>query len=58
MLRRAHSLHPDPLLRFNLARALEGDGDLDGAIEYYRGVIHLGLTVGRRANRNTRRHDQ
>lgn len=35
LLRRAYSLHADPTLLFNLARALEGDGDLDGAIESY-----------------------
>jgi tetratricopeptide (TPR) repeat protein len=39
MLRRAYSLHADPLLLFNLARALEGDGDLDGAIESYQRYI-------------------
>jgi len=39
MLRRAYSLHDDPLLLFNLARALEGDGDLDGAIESYQQYI-------------------
>ncbi len=39
MLRRAHSIHPDPLLLFNLARALEGDGDLEGAIESYERYI-------------------
>lgn len=35
LLRRAYALHPDPTLLFNLARALEGAGDLDGAIESY-----------------------
>ncbi len=35
MLRRAYALHPDATLLFNLARALEGMGDLDGAIETY-----------------------
>jgi tetratricopeptide (TPR) repeat protein len=39
MLRRAYSIHPDPLLLFNLARALEGEGDLEGAIENYERYI-------------------
>jgi tetratricopeptide (TPR) repeat protein len=39
MLRRAYELNPDPVLRYNLARALEGAGDLDGAIEHYEGYL-------------------
>ena len=39
LLRRAYALHPDPTLLFNMARALEGDGDLDGAIEAYEQYI-------------------
>jgi len=35
LLRQAYALHPDATLLFNLARALEGMGDLDGAIESY-----------------------
>jgi tetratricopeptide (TPR) repeat protein len=35
LLRRAYALHEDPTLLFNLARALEGMGDLDEAIETY-----------------------
>lgn len=35
LLRRAYELRPDPLLLFNLGRALESDGDLGGAIEAY-----------------------
>lgn len=35
LLRRAYELHPDATLLFNLARALEGMGDLDGAIDGY-----------------------
>lgn len=35
LLRRAYELHADPTLLFNLARALEGMGDLDGAVETY-----------------------
>lgn len=36
MLRRAYELHPDVTLLFNLGRALEGMGDLDGAIDAYQ----------------------
>jgi tetratricopeptide (TPR) repeat protein len=32
---RAYSLSPDPVLLFNLGRALESAGDLDGAIDAY-----------------------
>lgn len=35
LLRRAYALHADPTLLFNLGRALEGAGDLDGAIDAY-----------------------
>ena len=35
LLRRAYALHADATLLFNLARALEGAGDLDGAIDAY-----------------------
>jgi tetratricopeptide (TPR) repeat protein len=40
LLRRAYELHPDPTLLFNLARALEGLGDLDGSIETYERFLH------------------
>jgi tetratricopeptide (TPR) repeat protein len=36
LLREAYSLHAEPVLLYNLARALEGDGDLDGAIDAYQ----------------------
>jgi len=39
LLRRAYELHPDATLLFNLARALEGMGDLDGAIESYQRYV-------------------
>src|SRR5688500_3941422 len=42
LLRRAYELHPDPTLLFNLARALEGMGDLDGAIETYERYLAEG----------------
>ena len=35
LLREAHALYPEPILVYNLARALEGLGDLPGAIEQY-----------------------
>lgn len=35
LLRRAYALHADATLLFNLGRALEGAGDLDGAIDAY-----------------------
>ncbi len=35
LLRAAHALHAEPLLLYNLARALEGLGDLPGAIAQY-----------------------
>ena len=35
LLREAYALTPDPTLLFNLARAQEGMGDLDGAVESY-----------------------
>lgn len=36
LLREARALHPEPLLSYNLARALEGAGDLEGAVDAYR----------------------
>lgn len=36
LLRRAYALDPAPTLLYNLARALESDGDLDGAVDAYR----------------------
>jgi tetratricopeptide (TPR) repeat protein len=35
LLRRAYDLYPEPLLLYNLARALEGLGDAEGAITQY-----------------------
>jgi tetratricopeptide (TPR) repeat protein len=35
LLREAYRLQPEPILLFNLARALEGGGELEGAIEAY-----------------------
>jgi tetratricopeptide (TPR) repeat protein len=40
LLRRAYDLYPEPLLLYNLARALEGMGDLQGAVlEYQRYLV-------------------
>ena len=36
LLREARTLHSEPLLSYNLARALEGMGDLEGAVSAYR----------------------
>jgi tetratricopeptide (TPR) repeat protein len=36
LLRQARTLHSEPLLTYNLARALEGAGDIDGAVAAYR----------------------
>jgi len=35
LLREAHALHPDPILLYNLGRALEGLGDLEGSIDAF-----------------------
>jgi tetratricopeptide (TPR) repeat protein len=35
LLRQAYDLYPEPLLLYNLARALEGLGDVEGAITQY-----------------------
>lgn len=35
LLREAYALYPEPILLYNLARALEGSGDTAGAIEQY-----------------------
>ncbi len=40
LLREAYSLHPEPLLLYNLARALEGLGDFEGAIEQYERYLN------------------
>jgi tetratricopeptide (TPR) repeat protein len=40
LLREAYELHPEPILLYNLARALEGLGDFDGAIELYERYLN------------------
>jgi tetratricopeptide (TPR) repeat protein len=39
LLREAYEIEPEPVLLYNLARALEGLGDLDGAVEAYEGYL-------------------
>jgi tetratricopeptide (TPR) repeat protein len=41
LLRRAYELDPVPVLQYNLARALEGMGDTEGAIETYERYLEL-----------------
>jgi tetratricopeptide (TPR) repeat protein len=41
LLRQAYELHPEPILLYNLARAYEGMGELDGAIEQYERYLKL-----------------
>jgi tetratricopeptide (TPR) repeat protein len=48
LLRRAYELHPDATLLFNLARALEGMGDFDGAIENYERYLSEGQNLSDR----------
>jgi tetratricopeptide (TPR) repeat protein len=45
LLREAYGLYPEPLLVYNLARALEGVGDLPGAIENYERYLTEATTV-------------
>ena len=39
LLREAYDLHPEPLLLYNLGRALDGMGEFDEAIQAYRDYI-------------------
>jgi len=45
LLREAYALHPEPLLLYNLARALEGLGDFVGAIEQYERYLNLATEI-------------
>jgi tetratricopeptide (TPR) repeat protein len=45
LLRQAYDLHPEPILLYNLARALEGLGDAAGAIASYRAYLDAAPTV-------------
>jgi tetratricopeptide (TPR) repeat protein len=48
LLREAYSLHPEPILLYNLARALEGLGDFDGAIESYERYLNAATEIADR----------
>lgn len=45
LLREAYGLYPEPLLLYNLARALESVGDLPGAIENYERYLAEGKDI-------------
>ncbi|MBZ0232369.1 MAG: hypothetical protein K8M05_08455 [Deltaproteobacteria bacterium] len=49
LLREAYGLYPEPLLLYNLARALESLGDLPGAIEHYERYLAEATTIEDRA---------
>lgn len=49
LLREAYRLNPVPNLQYNLARALEGQGDLPGAIAAYRSFVATAGEVPDRA---------
>jgi tetratricopeptide (TPR) repeat protein len=48
LLREAYALHPEPLLLYNLARALEGLGDFEGAIEQYESYLNVATQIADR----------
>lgn len=39
LLREAYELHPEPLLLYNLGRALDGMGDAEGAVQAYHNYL-------------------
>lgn len=45
LLRQAYDLYPEPLLLYNLARALEGLGDMQGAISEYERYLASNATI-------------
>lgn len=45
LLRQAYDLYPEPLLLYNLARALEGLGDTEGAITQYERYLASSATI-------------
>jgi tetratricopeptide (TPR) repeat protein len=45
LLRQAYDLYPEPLLLYNLARALEGLGDVEGAITEYERYLASNATI-------------
>jgi tetratricopeptide (TPR) repeat protein len=48
LLREAYALHPEPILLYNLARALEGLGDFPGAIEQYERYLNADAEIADR----------
>ncbi|MBL8621169.1 MAG: tetratricopeptide repeat protein [Myxococcales bacterium] len=48
LLREAYALHPEPILLYNLARALEGLGDFPGAIEQYERYLNADAQIADR----------
>src|SRR5512135_1995436 len=40
LLRKAHGIYAEPILLYNLGRALEGMGDQKGAVEAYEQYLH------------------
>lgn len=48
LLREAYALHPEPILLYNLARALEGLGDFPGAIEQYERYLNAETEIADR----------
>ena len=49
LLRQAYDLYPEPLLLYNLARSLEGEGDLAGAIDAYTRYLDEAKQIADRA---------
>jgi len=45
LLREAYELYPEPILLYNLARALEGMGDTEGAVVNYERYLSKATTV-------------
>jgi len=45
LLREAYDLYPEPILLYNLARALEGTGDIEGAVVNYERYLGAATTV-------------
>lgn len=48
LLREAYTLHPEPLLLYNLGRALEGLGDFEDAIEAYERYLNADTEIADR----------
>lgn len=45
LLRKAYGIYPEPILLYNLGRALEGLGDAKGAVEAYEHYLHVAKQV-------------